>query len=220
MAGRLSVVIGVSAILAAHGLPAAAQTPSDQPAATNDTGLEEVVVTARRRDEKAQTVPISVSVLAGKELEERQVTTAQDLEKLVPSLDIGSGNSRDVDRYYIRGQGPTLFGDPGVVTYFAEVPLAGGGAGPGFYFDLANIQVLNGPQGTLFGRNTTGGAVLFEPQRPTTDFGGWVEGNFGNYSNVELKGALNVPLVDDKLLLRVAFDRHTEDGYTYNTVNH
>ncbi len=181
--------------------------------------LEEVVVTARRREEKIQTVPISVSVISGQELEARQVTTAQDLQELVPSLNIGSGNSRDVNRYSLRGQGVTLFGDPGVIAYFAEVPLAGNGAGPGLYYDLANIQVLNGPQGTLFGRNTTGGAVLFEPQRPTRKFEGWVQGDFGSDANVDLKGAVNIPVIEDKLLVRVAFDRHTQDGYTKNVVN-
>jgi iron complex outermembrane recepter protein len=200
---------------------AAARPVADPPVAAPPAGgnLEEVVVTARRREEKVQTVPISVSVISGQELEAQQVTTAQDLQELVPSLNIGSGNSRDVNRFTLRGQGVTLFGDPGVIAYFAEVPLAGNGAGPGLYYDLANIQVLNGPQGTLFGRNTTGGAVLFEPQRPTRNFEGWVQGDFGSDANVDLKGAINVPIIEDKLLVRVAFDRHTQDGYIKNVVN-
>lgn len=181
--------------------------------------LEEVVVTARRRDEKLQTVPLSVTAISGRELEERQVTTAQDLAQLVPSLNIGSGNSRDVNRFSVRGQGTTLFGDPGVIAYFAEVPLAGNAAGPGFYYDLASVQVLNGPQGTLFGRNTTGGAILFEPQRPTRNFEGWLQADFGTDANIELKGAVNVPIVEDKLMVRAAFDRHTQDGYTKNVLN-
>jgi iron complex outermembrane recepter protein len=203
---------------AAQGSPGreAADPPAAESSSSGD--LEEVVVTARRREEKVQTVPISVSVISGRTLEENQVTTAQDLQQLVPSLNVGSGNSRDINRYTLRGQGVTLFGDPGVIAYFAEVPLAGNGAGPGFFYDLANVQVLNGPQGTLFGRNTTGGAILFEPQRPTQQCEGWVQGDFGTDANVDLKGAINIP-VDDKLLVRVAFDRHTQDGYTKNVVN-
>jgi iron complex outermembrane receptor protein len=119
----------------------------------------------------------------------------------------------------VRGQGVTLFGDPGVIAYFAEVPLAGNGTGPGLYYDLANIQVLNGPQGTLFGRNTTGGAVLFEPQRPTRNFEGWLQADFGTDTNIDLKGSINVPDIADKLLVRFAFDRHTQDGYTKNILN-
>jgi iron complex outermembrane recepter protein len=209
----LLLAAGAGALVAvADGIPAAAQTASDQPAAGSQAGLEEIVVTARRKDEKLQTVPLSVMAITGKELEARQISTGQDLELLAPSLNVSSGNSRDVDRFSIGGQGTTLFGDPGVIAYFAEVPLASNGAGPGFYFDLANVQVLNGPQGTLFGRNTTGGAILFEPQHPTDKFEGW--GDFGDLANVELKGAINVPIVDGKLTIRVAFDRHTQDGYT------
>jgi iron complex outermembrane receptor protein len=213
----LATTVAFAALLS--GLPSAAQAQSDQPAAEGPSGLEEIVVTARRKDERLQTVPLSVSAVSGKELDERQIVTAQDLERLVPSLNVNSGNSRDVDRFSIRGQGTTLFGDPGVIAYFAEVPLAANGAGPGFFFDLSNVQVLNGPQGTLFGRNTTGGAVLFEPQHPTNNFEGWLEGDFGNYANVELKGAVNVPIVGDKLMVRVAFDRHTQDGFTTNIRN-
>jgi len=212
--------LGTSALVAVvSDTQAIAQTAADQPTASAGSGLEEVVVTARRKDERLQTVPLSVTAISGKELESRQITTGQDLERLVPSLNVSSGNSRDVNRFTIRGQGTTLFGDPGVISYFNEVPLAANGAGPGFYYDLANVQVLNGPQGTRFVRNTTGGAVLFQPQRPTTEFGGWIEGDFGDRSNVELKGAVNVPIIEDKLLVRVAFDRHTQDGYSRNILS-
>jgi iron complex outermembrane receptor protein len=196
-----------------------ATAQSAQPTASSSTDLEEIVVTARRKDEKLQVVPLSVTAISGDELDERQITTAEDLQQLVSSLNVNSGNSRDVDRFTIRGQGTTLSGDAGVIAYFAEVPLAANGAGPGFFFDLSNVQVLNGPQGTLFGRNTTGGAVLFEPRHPTDTFEGWLEGDFGNYANAEIKGAINVPIVDDKLMVRVAFDRHTADGYTTNIAN-
>jgi iron complex outermembrane receptor protein len=217
---RLSAILGASALtILAVDFPAAAQVASDQPAAANQGGLEEIVVTARRKDEKLQTVPLSVTAISGKQLEQRQITTGQDLERLAPSLNVSSGNSRDINRFTIRGQGTTLFGDPGVIAYFSEVPLAANGAGPGFYYDLSSVQVLNGPQGTLFGRNTTGGAILFEPQRPTDKFEGWLEGDFGERADIDLKGAINVPVIDDKLLVRVAFDRHTQDGYTKNVVS-
>ncbi|MGH9641681.1 MAG: TonB-dependent receptor, partial [Terriglobales bacterium] len=80
--------------------------------------------------------------------------------------------------------------------------------------DLENVQVLQGPQGTLFGRNTTGGAVLFEPAKPTNAFGGSVSVDVGSYDNQEVQGVLNVPLISDKLLLRVAVDERTREGYT------
>jgi len=106
--------------------------------------------------------------------------------------------------YAIRGQSRPLSGNgaPAVVTYFSDVPL------PIFVsavpqFDLQSIQVLKGPQGTLFGRNPSAGAILIYPQAPTYDLGGYVEGSVGNYDLRTLEGVVNLPIVDGKVALRV-----------------
>jgi iron complex outermembrane recepter protein len=86
--------------------------------------------------------------------------------------------------------------------------------GPGLFFDLENAQVLKGPQGTLFGRNTMGGAVLLQTARLTNDFGGRLQVGYGNYNDREIDGEINLPIIGDKLLARVAFSGQVRDGFT------
>ena len=161
--------------------PAIAQK-ADKPGATGDQ-LQEIVVTARRREERLQTVPITVEAFTPKALEERHIENTTDLSHFSPGLTQQSDQGRDEQYLAIRGQ-VNAPGGPGVVGYFDEVPDlsepapsgsgAGGGAtGPGRYFDLEDVQVLEGPQGTLFGRNTTGGAVLLTSKKPTDDYHGF-----------------------------------------------
>jgi len=192
------------------------------PAASKEAVIEEVVVTARRRAEKLQSVPIAVSVFGPRQLKEDDITSTQDLGLFVPSLVINNSSGFSPG-FVLRGQGSTLGAGPGVVAYFSEVPFVNGqnatssfqgGTGPGMFYDLENVQVLKGPQGTLFGRNTTGGAVLFTPQKPTNNFEGFGQVTLGDYNWHEVEGALNVPIVADKLLLRVAGDVSMREGYT------
>jgi len=184
--------------------------------------LEEVVVTARRREEKLQSVPITVTAFSPAQITEKNIVSGQDLTLAVPSLAIND-NVGLGPGFALRGQGDTIGAGPGVVAYFAEVPLVSGqtaigafqgGAGPGLFYDLENIQVLQGPQGTLFGRNTTGGAILISPQKPTNVFEGYGQITLGSYNWHEFEGAINVPIVDQKVLLRLSTDISMRDGYT------
>src|SRR5262249_15008235 len=160
--------------------------------------LEEVVVTARRREERLQDVPIAVAAFTPERLKDAQVTTARQLVGMVPSLNVNSGNQRDFQRFFIRGQGAVVGGNEGVVAYFAEAPLSQYIAGgPGLYFDLENLQVLTGPQGTLFGRNTTGGAMLFTPKKPSDHNEGFIQAGYGNYKNTEVAGVVNFAAIPD-----------------------
>ena len=197
----------------------------DEPASTasaSGSGLSEIIVTARRREERLQNVPISATAFDANSLTQRNISNTQDLLGQVPSLVVGgSGQQRNTENITIRGQGATFNAAPGVVLYSAEVPLIADQRnnaqnGGGFnYYDLASLQVLRGPQGTLFGRNTTGGAVLFEPQRPTDRLEGYGQIQYGNYDSVEVRGALNLPIVEDTLLLRVAGIYQKRDGFTH-----
>ena len=213
--GKLAYTAAAVALLAS----AAPDAVRAQQTAQTSVGLEEIVVTARRREERLQSVPVSVTAIGGDYLKDHPLSNAQDLARIAPSLNINSGNSRDINRFAIRGQGVVVFSDTGVVSYFSEVPLISGGAGPGYYYDLANIQVLNGPQGTLFGRNTTGGAVLFQPAKPTNQFEGYIQGQYGSLNERGVQGAVNVPLVADKLLLRIAGEWKQRDGFTHDVNN-
>lgn len=179
--------------------------------------LEELVVTARRREENLQDVPISVTALSQEDLRENGVHTFNDLQHLVPSMTLATGASRNEQWVSIRGISGLSTDGQAVVTYLNEVPLGPsanggtGGSGPGLFFDLDTVQVLKGPQGTLFGRNAVGGAILYQSKRPTENFEGYLEGTYGNYNNRELQGALNVP-ISEQLLVRVAVNSLNREG--------
>ena len=192
---------------------AAAQQAAAQPA---DNGLGQIVVTARRRAENLQDVPLAVTAYTPKQLQEKAITDRTSLADNTPSLfTINGGYPREFAFFALRGQGPAFGSTPGVINYFAEVPNSLNIDGRvGSYYDLASIQVLAGPQGTLFGKNATGGNILFEPAKPRNDFDGYVQGELGNYHDKRLQGALNFQIVPDKVLLRVAGEIGRRDGYT------
>lgn len=203
----------------------AADAPAGQAGGPDVNAMREIVVTAQRREERAQDVPISISAFSTERLEQMNVSQPQDLYGTVPSLVVGTqgGASRDVQSYSIRGQSTGFLSSPAVALYMNEVPLPSAitlnlQGGPGMMVDLENIQVLSGPQGTLFGRNTTGGAVLFVPRKPTNELEGHVEGRIGNYDLRGVEGVLNVPVVDDKLMVRVVGAYQDREGYTRDLV--
>jgi iron complex outermembrane recepter protein len=187
------------------------------PSESSASSLEEITVTARRKEESLQSVPVSVTAFTAETLREQSIYTTQDLQMSTPGVYLsGSGGNENVV-YQIRGQSKALSGpsSPAVVSYFAEVPdVTFGSSVP--QYDISSIQVLKGPQGTLFGRNTTGGAVLYTPAAPTYDFGGEVSLIAGNYADHETKAVLNLPLSDQTVALRLAGDLHQRDGYTQN----
>jgi iron complex outermembrane receptor protein len=191
------------------------------PASKDESGLQEIVVTARRREEKAQTVPIAITTVTEQTLQDNNAHTFEDLAHLVPSMSVmRSGLTRNSILLSIRGQGTnSLSGQPGVVAYLNEAPLLSDhdgnlAGGPGLLFDLENVQVVKGPQGTLFGRNSVGGDLLLQTARPTNSFGGRLQVGFGNYHDREIDGAINIPIVDGVLLTRVAFNGQLRDGFT------
>jgi iron complex outermembrane receptor protein len=213
--------------------PAAAQeaAPAASPAATppaavaaND-GPDEVIVTARRIQERLQDVPIAITVFNQEQLTEKNVLSGRDLATYTPSLSVNGRYGTENSSFAIRGFTQEIRTTPSVGMYFADVvaPRGGGagtpsgdGAGPGSFFDLQNVQVVKGPQGTLFGRNTTGGAILLVPQKPTSELGGYVEQSLGNYGNVRTQSVANVP-ISDSLRFRVGVDNNKRDGYLNNT---
>lgn len=206
-------VICAPAALAQTTNSASTNQPATSPFAPRGE-IETVVVTARRRAEDVQKIPVAVTAISGEELRQTETRSAMDLQELAPSLSVAANlGSRDSDVFTIRGQTQPFGGaDPGVQAYFAEVPF--NPSGPGSYFDMDSIQVLNGPQGTLFGRSTTGGAILFQPKRPEDSFGGYIDGELGNYNMGEIQGALNIPVIDDIFLVRAAADVATRSGFT------
>ena len=191
---------------------------------TKSKGLEEVLVTARRTAENMQDVPVAITAFSAADLRRANINSPTDLQGRVPSLVIAStGQARNNESPAIRGQGGQFGSSPGVVIYVGQValptdPIANNQGGPGKFFDLGNVQVLKGSQGTLFGRNTTGGALLLEPNKPSEDFYGSVRAGVSNYSGESFEAVLNQPLIEDTLFTRLAVQYVARDGFTKDVV--
>jgi iron complex outermembrane receptor protein len=201
----------MSVLLAAAAFCARA----DEEGGSGNSKLEEVTVTARRTNESIQSVPVSVAAITADTLRERAIRTPTDIQFSVPGVRLSTSNE-DNTRLEIRGQTKALAGpsQPAVLTYFAEVPSQPYGDYVPL-LDLASVQVLKGPQGTLFGRNTTGGAILYEPALPTAKYEGYIQAGYGNYNDREVQGVLNLPL-SEVFQLRFAGDLHRRLGYARN----
>lgn len=200
------------AFVAALGRPAFAQTTPD--AGASDTGvLQEIVVTAQRRTENLQDVPIAATALDANALESKAVVQLSDLQSAAPSLSItNAGQTQSVN---IRGIGlasNSPNATAGVATYvdgLFQPPIVQFNS----FYDLQSIEVLRGPQGTLVGTNSTGGAIFINSRDPELDgIGGYMQAGFGNFEAVEAEGALNLPLADT-LAMRVAGFHRRRDSY-------
>ena len=209
---------------AAIAVPTPAPEPAPaQAASAQRKGIEEVIVTAQRREENLQDVAISITVFNPEQLANANITNSADLATYTPSLAINPRFGNENATFAIRGFVQDLRTTASVGTYFAEVVAprgqtsqsSGDGAGPGALFDLQNVQVLKGPQGTLFGRNTTGGAVLIVPQKPTDEFEGYVEFSGGSDDALRGQAVLNVP-VNKRFKLRFGIDSNERDGHLNN----
>jgi iron complex outermembrane receptor protein len=204
--------------------PAPPVAPAQAPVATRSVrtasrggGLEEITVTAQRRTEKLSKVPLSVTALSASTLRQEVVTHEQDLAALVPGLVVKQGQNQNQVSFTLRGQtlDPFSGASPAVLTYLNEVPFTGGNSSTDFY-DFSSIQVLKGPQGTLFGRNATGGAILYSSTLPHDNFGGYLTIRSGDRNLRQVQGAVDLPIVKDKLLVRVAGDYDQQDGYIHD----
>lgn len=184
------------------------------------SGLDEIVVTARKQNETLGNTPLSISAFTAESLQERQVERLADVARFVPNLVFdsgtgGTGGSANA-QVFIRGIGQSDFlftTDPGVGIYIDGVFFP---RSLGALLDVVNlerIEVVRGPQGTLFGKNTIGGAISLTSARPADTLGGHVELAVGNYDRLDFKGYVNMPLVEDRLGSSLAFSRQRRDGY-------
>jgi len=182
-----------------------------------------IIVTAQRTEENIQDVPISITYFSQEKLDDNNILNAKDIATYTPGVYAQTRFGNDTTTYTIRGFAQEQRTTATVGTYFAEVVAprgngvsqGGDGASPGALFDLQNVQVLKGPQGTLFGRNTTGGAVLLVPVKPKDEFEGYLEGTVGNLNRWRVQGVLNLP-ISDTFRVRLGVDRQMRDGYIQN----
>ena len=183
--------------------------------------IEEITVTARKREESLQSTPVAVSAFSETDLKDQDVRRVDEITKSVPNLlldpAIGQGNSA---RIYLRGIGngdPLSSDDPGVGIYVDGVYLPRAQGALLTVSDIERIEVLRGPQGTLFGKNTIGGAVNIISKKPDpTEFGGEAEVRIGNYDRFDTRLSVNIPLVPEKAAARLAFATATRDPVVKN----
>jgi len=205
------------ALLAGMAWPVAAEA-QDQ-ASTNDE--DAIIVTARRTSENLQSVPVAVTALSGAALQARGVDTLDQVARYTPNIRFDGAAQLSGGNYnatvFIRGVGQNdfaIFSDPGVGFYVDDVYYARSIGGILDAIDIDSVQVLRGPQGTLFGKNTIGGAVLINTAKPDVDdFSGKVEATTGSYNRIDVKGVINIPLVPGSLGLRVSGGTLNRDGY-------
>jgi iron complex outermembrane receptor protein len=181
--------------------------------------LEEIVVTARRIEERMQDTPISISAYTADSLRERMIVSTEELDQITPNLQFtndttlaGNNNSSNI---FIRGVGqtdPTSTVDPGVGLYLDDVYLGQSVGGTMALRDIDTVQILRGPQGTLFGKNSVGGAILLTTVEPGDEFGGTVRAGFGSDNLVDVFLAVDAPF-SDTVKSRFTFGTRQQDGY-------
>ena len=181
--------------------------------------VEEVVVTAQKRAEDVQTVPIAISAFSQEDLKAHQIDQFKDLQFNAPNTTYSAGNFGGAD-FQIRGIGITAVGydsESGVAINQNDVFLANPQITEGSFYDLSNLEVLAGPQTTLYGRGATGGAVNVNFAKPDLEnFGGNIIASYGNYNAMTATAVLNMPIITDELGIRLAGNWYKRDGFVEN----
>ena len=215
MKGQFERRLGATCVLVACVSPVtlmAAQPAS--PAAASEVQLEEVTVTAQHVEENLQKSAISATVATGDTLIDRGINDNAGLAKLVPGISIAANNA--YTNYNIRGitsGGVNALSDTAIAINYNQVSLATPSSASGLYFDLERVELVNGPQGTLYGRNATAGAINVVARKPILgEFSGNFGADFGNYSQLNVRSAFNIPLTDT-MAMRIAGQTVEHSGY-------
>ncbi|RHW19323.1 TonB-dependent receptor [Sphingomonas gilva] len=221
-------LVGVSTFALLAAAPAWAQDTSGEApsgtaqsvdqAAPEQGGIADIIVTAQRQSQRLQDVPIAVTAFTAEALEEQQIENASDLQITLPNVTFTKTNFTS-SSFTIRGIGDLCVGvtcDSATGIHINDMPLQNTRLFEAEYFDLERIEVLRGPQGTLFGRNATSGVVNFITARPDlSGFGAAGEFEYGNYDSIKGKAMINLP-IGETLGIRLAGTYVNRDGYTYN----
>ena len=189
-------------------------------AAETQASLEEIVVTAQRREQDLQDVPIAITALSGAFLSERQIYDTETLSLYTPSLHIFAEQTGS-EFYTIRGIGRAnedLASDSGAAVFIDDVYVPRQGAANLALFDVERVEVLRGPQGTLWGKNATGGAINIITRKPGDELSGYVSADLAEHSTVNVRGGVSAPLIEDQLYGRLAFSTRNRDGLYRNLV--
>lgn len=215
-----------AAVLSYCLFSAAVQAQGAQPEGPGaDTSMPDIVVTAQLRRESAQNVPISVTAMSGESLVKIGVTSLQDLAGAVPGVVVSKSVSYGLAPISIRGLGGpagggSLFTDQPVAVYVDGVYVPALAQSVSNFLDVDTMQILRGPQGTLYGRNSTAGAILLGSKRPDLqEVGGNIAASYASFDAVSVSGVVNVPLVSDQLGLRIAASHDSGGNWARNAVD-
>lgn len=210
-------LLGATALTAS--LMSTAAFGQDVTPPVNRASQDVIVVTAQKREQTLQETPVSVSVATGEQIEVAQVRDAADLQILVPSLRVAEFAASTNTQFSLRGVGTSSFNpglEPSVGIFVDGVYRPRAGSAINDLLSIERVEVIRGPQSTLFGRNTPAGVVSFITKEPEFEFGGDGELTFGNYGQFVAKGTLTGPLVEDTLAFRLDATTHTNTGYLDN----
>jgi len=186
------------------------------------TALSSVVVTAEKREENIQRVPLSITAVSEDQLRDQDIRASTDVAKLVPNMSSATSEGRSRPRWFIRGIGindPSTNGVSPIGVYFDEVYENFTLAQSFPLFDLERVEVLRGPQGTLWGKNTTGGAISFISRKPSFDYDGYAQLTAGNYGELGAQGAGGGAIIKDRVAARASFFYESRNGWVKNVYN-
>jgi iron complex outermembrane recepter protein len=199
--------------------PVFAQEAPQTAEVADDGGIQEIIVTAQKRSENVQNVPISITAFTAESLASRGISDVTAMGNLAPNVSLDAGTpfsgSSSVLSAFIRGIGQNDFAfnlDPGVGVYLDGVYLARSVGANQDLLDVERVEILKGPQGDLFGRNTIGGAISIVTRRPADEFGGKLEVTAGRFNRIDVKGAINIP-ISDTVRSSFSFATKNNDGY-------
>ncbi len=214
LSGPFMLVLGYGMVFGAANSYA-----QPQPSKYDNSVLEEITVTARKRKESLQRTPIAVAAFSKADLEKRNLTNLMQVMSFIPNVTVSStarGGGGPSANVYIRGVGQDDFlftTDPGVGIYIDGVYFPRTIGGVMDLLDLKRVEVLRGPQGTLFGKNTIGGAINIISAKPTGETGGMAEVTVGGYNRIDTRGNFDFPIIKDQLFAKISFSTKNRDGY-------
>ena len=220
-----SALIGSPALADEPASPAAAspdqtQAPTSTGAVVPQASQNEIIITAQKRSEKLQNVPIQVDVLTGKTLEARQIKMTREIVRTVPNLTIEKTDVYSNSVIVMRGVSQAANADAPVAVIVDGVPQDDPKQFNMHLFDIADIQVLKGPQGSLYGRNAEAGAIIITTASPTDQFHGFADVSYGRGSTLDTSAGISGPIVPDKVLFRIAGSYFHTGGVIPNTFRH
>ncbi|BBB11111.1 TonB-dependent receptor [Sphingopyxis sp. FD7] len=218
----LPAVVGTSAYAQTEPASSAASTPQPEavstPAAQDQgAGLQDIIVTAQKRSESVQKIPLAVTALSGNDLAKAGINSIEGLQAAVPNLNLGQ--QLGVARISLRGIGLdnlSTGAEGSIAFHLNSAFISRGAAALSAFYDVDRVEVLRGPQGTLYGRNATGGSINLITRQPTDTFSGYGDVTVGNYGRLAFDGAVSGPIVSDKVLARIAFSTDDRNGYGRN----